>query len=185
MSTVTPAPAQRLAPGDLRESGVLAWTLAHLGGRRNHSEPINLFLVLGRNKRLFRGWLKFAGRLMPFGGLPRKETELVILRVAHLTECAYERGQHEHIARTVGLSSTEIDQTTRDDAPWSPRRRAILGATDQLVTRDDLDDEAWSALREHLDDADIIELVMLATHYRMLATTIHALRIQPEQRTRD
>jgi alkylhydroperoxidase family enzyme len=46
---------------------------------------------------LFRRWLWFAGALMPGGRLPRDETELVILRVAHNTDCDYEWGHHERI----------------------------------------------------------------------------------------
>ena len=35
-------------------------------------------------------------------------------------------------------------------------------------------------LRCHLDEREAIELCLLAGHYEMLATTIKALRIQPE-----
>ena len=42
---------------------------------------------------------------MPGGKLPRADTELVILRVAHLTECDYEWDHHERIGRRAGLSA--------------------------------------------------------------------------------
>jgi hypothetical protein len=38
-------------------------------------------------------------------------------------------------------------------------------------------------LRDHVDEQAAIELVLLATHYEMLATTIAALRI-PDDRPR-
>ena len=164
-----------------RTSSKLATLIARAGGRRNGTEPINLFLVLGRNPRLFRGWLRFAAKLMPFGKLPRKETELVILRVAHLVGSHYERVQHERIGLMVGLTQAEIDDTTRDDAKWPSRRAAIMAATDQLIGNGDIDDAAWSQLTTHLNEREIIELVMLASHYQMLATTIRALRIPLER----
>ena len=62
------------------------------GGR-----PPNIFTTLARHHGLFRRWLWFAGALMPGGKLPRIETELVILRVAHNTGCDYEWGHHERL----------------------------------------------------------------------------------------
>lgn len=164
-----------------RTSSLLATLIARAGGRRNSTGPLNLFLVLGRNPRLFRGWLRFAAKLMPFGKLPRKETELAILRVAHLLGSEYERVQHERIGLTVGLSQAEIDDTARDDATWPTRRAAIIAATDQLIGNGDIDDAAWLQLTTHLNEREIIELVMLVSHYQMLATTIRALRIPLEQ----
>ncbi len=174
----------RITPGRLRDVGLLAWTIAHAGGRRTGSDPINLFLVLGRHRRLFRSWLFFAGRLMPRGRLPRTDTELVILRVAHLTGCEYEWRHHTHIARSAGLTDADLARVTRDDEEWPARHAAVIAATDQLIGTGDLDDATWTRLREHFDDRRCIELVMLATHYQMLATTIRALRI-PLERTSD
>ncbi|MBV8385841.1 MAG: carboxymuconolactone decarboxylase family protein, partial [Acidimicrobiia bacterium] len=80
----------RIAPGDLRDVGVVNWVVSAVSGRVAGTGPPNLFLTLGRNRALFRGWLHFAGRMMPGGKLPRRDTELVILRVAHLRNCEYE-----------------------------------------------------------------------------------------------
>ena len=104
---------------------------------------MTLFLTLGRHKRLFRGWLAFAGLLMPGGRLPRADSEVVILRVAHLRGSAYERGQHERIGRGAGLSGADVARTTEGpDAPgWTPRQAALLAATDQLVLTRDVEPE--------------------------------------------
>ena len=84
MSAVGAAP--RIPPGTRRDVGPFAWIFARIAGRVSGTNPPNLFLTLGRHPKLFRGWLRFAGRLMPGGVLPRRETELVILRVAHLRD---------------------------------------------------------------------------------------------------
>src|SRR5690625_2099065 len=65
----------RVRPGSLREIGLFAWAMARISGRVTGTNPPNLFLVLGKNRKLFRAWLRFAGRLMPGGVLPRRETE--------------------------------------------------------------------------------------------------------------
>jgi AhpD family alkylhydroperoxidase len=178
-SPVEPTTPPRVAPGDRRAVGTVNWVIAQVSGRVAGTAPPNLFLVLGRHRRLFRGWLRFAGRLMPGGTLPRRETELVIVRVAHLRECAYELEHHRALAVRAGLTEGEVARALDGpDAPgWSARERAVLTAVDELHHTGDVTDAVWAALREHLDERAAIELVLLVGHYEMLATAITALRI--------
>ncbi|MEU1813311.1 carboxymuconolactone decarboxylase family protein [Micromonospora aurantiaca (nom. illeg.)] len=172
----------RISPGSRRDVGSFGWLLSQAAGRVTGTGPPNLFLTLGRHRPLFRGWLRFARRLMPGGVLPRRETELVILRVAHLCACRYEFDHHLRLAQRAGVIDAEIERLTSDDVGggWSTREQAVLAAADALVRDRDLDDERWAALRAHLDERECIELSMLAGHYVMLATTIMTLRIQPD-----
>jgi AhpD family alkylhydroperoxidase len=176
--------AARIAPGGRREVGLLAWGISRVAGRVGGTGPPNLFLTLGRHRRLFRGWLRFAGRLMPGGRLPRRETELVILRVAHLRSCMYEFDHHVRLGRRAGVTDADLARVLEGPTAegWSPREHALLTAVDQLHTHQDLDDAAWAALRSHLDERASIELCMLVGHYEMLATFIGTLRIQPDAR---
>jgi AhpD family alkylhydroperoxidase len=173
----------RIAPGARSEVGLFAWTFARLSGRVTGTTPPNLFLTMGRRKGMFFGWLWFAGRLMPGGKLPRRETELVILRVAHLRDCEYEWTHHERLGGRAGLTAEEIARV-RDgaDAPeWSERERVLLGAVDELHASADLSDARFAALRQQYSEADVVELVMLAGHYEMLATFINTLRIRSDR----
>jgi AhpD family alkylhydroperoxidase len=176
--------APRIAPGGRRQIGTFAWIVAAVSGRVSGTTPPNLFLTLGRNRRLFLGWLHFAGRLMPGGKLPRRETELVILRIAHLRDCSYEFDHHVHLGAKAGVTAADVERVQAGpSAPgWSPREVAILTAVDALHATQDLDDDAWAALAAELDERRLLELVMLVGHYEMLATAIAALRIQPDAR---
>src|SRR5919106_2220273 len=113
--------APRIPPGGRREIGVVNSVIAGVAGRVTGTGAPNIFLTLGRHPRLFRAWLRFAARLMPFGRLPRTETELVILRVAHNCGSEYERNQHVRIGRRVGLSDAEIARVAQGPAApgWS------------------------------------------------------------------
>lgn len=174
----------RITPGTRRDVGLFAWVVSWVSGRVSRTPPPNLFLTLGRHRRLFRGWVHFGGSLMPGGKLPRRDTELVILRVATLRSCAYELEHHTHLAGRAGLSPADVERVAAGpgDPAWSDRDRAILTAVDELVLDHDLGDDAWAALAPHLDDRRRLELVMLVGHYEMLATTIGALRIEPDRR---
>jgi alkylhydroperoxidase family enzyme len=175
--------APRIRPGGRRDVGLLTWLLPKAMSLVTKPPPANLLLTLGRHRGLFRGWLLFSGRLMPRGILRRRETELVILRIAHLRGSQYEYEQHERLGRRrVGLTDADIGRVAigPDAEGWRPRERAILTATDELHRDGDLSDATWTLLREHLDERECIELLMLAGHYEMLATVIAALRIQPD-----
>jgi AhpD family alkylhydroperoxidase len=172
-----------VAAGSRRDVGLVTWLLARVAGRVAGTGPPNLFLVLGRHRRLFRGWLHFAGRLMPGGVLPRRETELVILRVAHLRECRYEFEHHVRLGARAGVSDVDVERVVAGPvaAGWSARERAVLAAADLLHHERNLDDDAWAALAAHLTEVEAIELCLLVGHYEMLATAIAALRIEPDR----
>jgi AhpD family alkylhydroperoxidase len=173
----------RVAPGGLRQLGLVNWAICRLAGRATRTGPPNLFTTLGRHRRLFRGWLRFAGRLMPGGKLPRRETELAILRVAHRRGCDYELAHHVRMGRRAGLGDAELAAVAADGDPeaacFSARERALLAAADELHAGD-LGDATWERLRQSFSEREAIELCLLVGHYEMLATTISALRIEPD-----
>lgn len=173
----------RIAPGTWREVGPVVALLARIAGRVQGTEPPAVFLTLGRHRRLFWGWLHFAGRLMPGGRLSRRESEAVILRVAARLGSEYELTQHRRLGRRAGLSAAEVAAIEGGDAPAAlgERERQLLLAADALLADDDLDDARWLALGGVLDDRERIELVLLVGHYAMLATTLRTLRVQPDR----
>lgn len=163
-------------------ASLTARVVASAAGRRAGTGPVRLFLILGRHRRLFIGWLHFAGRLMPGGVLPRRETELVILRVAHLCGSAYELEHHARLGRATGLDEADLRRVAGGPGAdgWTARERALLHAVDALHAEGDLADAAWAELARHLDERERIELCLLAGHYEMLATVIRTLRIEPD-----
>jgi len=179
----TAAQSPRISPGSRAEigrlNGLIVSGLWRAAGTR---EPPHLFTTLARHRRLFRRWLRFAGGLMPGGSLPRRDTELLILRVAHNCDCAYERGHHERIAPRAGVSDDEIARTVDGpDAPgWSERDAALLRAADELHEERAIAEETWEVLRRELTEVELIELCMLVGHYEMVAMTVNSLRIEPD-----
>ena len=173
----------RVAPGTWRQTGPLVAAFAQVAGRVTGTEAPAVFRTLGRHRRLFWGWLHFAGRLMPGGRLSRRESELVILRVASRRGSSYELTQHRRLGRRAGLSADEIGaiEAGAVEGPFSARERLLLRASDELLADDDISDALWSELGDLFDDRERIEVLMLVGHYAMLATTLHALRIRPDR----
>jgi AhpD family alkylhydroperoxidase len=172
------APA-RIPPGGFRELGPVGWVIAKAGAKQIRAPRFTLFTVLGQHKLLFLAWLPFGGYLLGAGKLPRKDAELVILRVGHLRNCEYELQQHRRLARSRGL---DADVQARifegpDAEGLTDRQRVLITATDEFVVTRSVSPETWAALSSHLDRPLLIEFCMLAGHYDMLAATIATLQV--------
>ena len=169
----------RITPGGLSELGLVNWALCRMASRVAGTRDVNLFSTLGRQRRLFRGWMLFAARMMPGGTLDRLDSEVTILRVAHVRQCRYELDHHLRISRRVGVDGALADQVFLGPrAPGlSDRHRALLAAVDSLLHARNIDDDGWRKLRAHYSERQLIELCLLVGHYDMLATTLATLRV--------
>jgi alkylhydroperoxidase family enzyme len=172
----------RVPPAPLRRLGPVALVTAIGSGRVLRSQPANIFRVLGRHPGLFRAWLRYSGKLMPRGTLPRVDAELVILRVAWRTDAAYEWHQHVLLGGRAGLGGAEIERAASEDmAGWTARQEMLVRATDELLASRRLTDAAWEALGRELDTRGAIELCLLVGQYQGLATALGGLGVQIER----
>lgn len=159
----------RLPPRTPQESGWLfrlVGSLARAFGRRQLPA---VFPLLHHHPGLFWGWLHFAARMMPWGRLPAAERELLILRTAWRCRSRYEWGQHVEIALRCGVSDAEIVAMARGEPAPRPGMDLLLRACDELLDAGWLADDTWQALHQRLRPRELIELMMLVGHYRMLA----------------
>lgn len=173
------APARIPSSGSLRELGPIGWIIAKLGARFIRAPRFHLMDTLGQHRLLFLAWLPFSGVLLNWGKLPRRDAELVILRVGHLRDCEYELQQHRRLARSRGLD--DETQARIFDGPDSPgltdRQRVLITATDEFVVTRSMSPETWTALASQLDRKQLIEFCMLASQYDGLAATMATLQI--------
>lgn len=169
----------------LRRLGPVNWVLAKMAARTTRSPEMHLFTTLGQRQALFWAWSVYGGRLLR-GRLPRADTELVILRVAHLRSSEYELQHHRRMARQQGLdAATQAAIFAWPNAPegdgsrkiLSARQQALLNATDELIRDRSISDGTWQQLATHLGRSQLIEFCLLATQYDGLAATIAALNI--------
>lgn len=173
----------RIGPGTLRELGLFRWGFARAAGRVTGTGPPAIFTTLGRTRGTFTGWLHFAARLMPFGTLPRREAELVILTVAQSRGCDYEIEHHRRLGRRAGLSEAEIAALLGGPAvsTFAAREQVLHESARALVAARDLDDGQWARLRAVTSEREAIEFLLLVGHYDMLATTLTTLRLEPDR----
>ncbi|KJX74587.1 carboxymuconolactone decarboxylase family protein [Mycobacterium lepromatosis] len=174
-------PVGRIPSGGLRQLGPINWVIAKLAARSLRTSEMHLFTILGQRQLLFWAWLIYGGRLLR-GRLPRTDTELVILRIAHLRACEYELQHHRRMAHKHGLDANlqALVFAWPDvpaDAGLSVRQQALLAATDEFVKDRKITSGSWQQLKTHLDRRQLIELCMLISQYDGLAATISSLDI--------
>lgn len=173
----------RVAPGGRREIGPVNAAICAVVAKGGGVDAPHVFTTLARHRRLFRPWLRFASRLMPFGTLARADAELVILRVAVLCGSDYEWDQHVALGQRAGLSPEQVARVGdgAEAVGWQEHERLLLRAADELVLQRTLSDATWTALCARYEERQRVELCMLAGHYAMLAGTLNALGVEPER----
>jgi AhpD family alkylhydroperoxidase len=138
--------------------------------------------TMARHPVLTRAYLKFSGHLLFTSSLPGRERELLILRTAAITDSAFEREQHEVIARKEGLSDTEIARVA--DGPdadgWSPADAALLRATDELLSTWTVSDATWQQLASTLDEHQLMDLVFTVGNYALFAMALRSFGVEPD-----
>ena len=172
-------PPARIRPGGRRELGLVNWTISRFAARSIRAPEMHLFTTLGRHRLLFLSFLPYSGVLLNWGKLPKRDKELVILRVGHLRCSEYELQQHRRLARSRGLDAAVQARIFAgpDSDGLTDRQCALLRAVDEFVLERDVSDETFAALSAQLSAQQIIEFCSLAGHYDTIAAILATLRV--------
>jgi AhpD family alkylhydroperoxidase len=138
--------------------------------------------TLARHPDLARSYLVFSRHLLFESTLSPRTRELLILRTAVICDCAFEREQHEVIARREGIDDEAIARTSDGpDAPgWSPEDAALIRATDELLSSWNITESTWAQLAASLDERQLMDLVFTVGAYALLAMAFNAFGVRPE-----
>jgi alkylhydroperoxidase family enzyme len=149
------------------------------------TRPLNIFLTLARNEELFTSFLSLGSYLLSRKGtIPRREREIVILRVGWRSGSDYEFGQHTLIGRHVGLTDDEIARLATDGVDgWSAEDAALLSMSDELCRDNFVADTTWSRLAERWSEPQLLELLVLAGFYRLVSGFLRSVGVQREPGT--
>lgn len=174
-----PVATPRVPPGGRRELGLFGWLLCKIAARVWGVPEIHLFTVFAQHRRLFWAWAPFGGVLLRRGRLRRYDTEVVILRVAHLRGSRYELQQHRRLAVKRGVdTSVQASIFSWPNAAGVPaRQRALLNAVDELIATRAVSESSWADLASYLDRRQLIEFVTLVGQYDALAMTLSVLGV--------
>ena len=161
--------------GDVRSDAAELLALTAPPGR----EPPRTMAVLAHRPDLLGPFLTWAAALALEGVLPKRDHELVALRVAWNCRSAFEWGEHAEFARAAGLDDDEIARIAGavDDARWPAHEAALLRAADELHRSSTVSDATWEALAAHYDTGQLVEILFVAGQYTMLSLVANAAGI--------
>jgi AhpD family alkylhydroperoxidase len=163
-------PEAALAPGD----PVLAAAAARTG-----RQPGQLYRTLAHSPSLLSAWTEFAARLRESPVSPRALRELLILRTAQLTSCAYEWAEHRDMAVAAGVTEEQIlalhDWSA--SALFDDATRLALSVAEAVVRGAALPPELADEVRRRLSPGVTVELILTASFYCMASRVLNGLEI--------
>lgn len=123
--------------------------------------------------------------LQPNRQLPAQLRELAILRTGIDGDCRFEYSQHLKVARMVNLPEEKLAAIKgwKISDQFTPSERAVMAATDELISQNRIEDETFAALQTHLSDPQIFELVFVIALYRMHGLIVRALHLEYDKDT--
>lgn len=150
--------------------------------------PIGLFRTFARNlpmTQAMSGWGAYElGRTL---SLSLRDREILIDRTCARCGCDYELGVHvAFFAGKAGLSEDQVRSLARGsaaDACWvDPRDRVLIDLADELHLTSTASDDLWERLIAILDDAEILDALLLCGWYHAISFAANAAGVEPEEK---
>jgi alkylhydroperoxidase family enzyme len=127
----------------------------------------------------------FALYQSPKRALPPRLRELAQTRVGWRASSQFVFSQHCKAARAAGVTPEQVDAIAHWEVSdlFDPTERAVLAYSDAIAGDGGrVSDGVFAALREHLDDVQILELTYIASLYVQHALMSRALRVEFDDR---
>lgn len=141
---------------------------------------LNIYKVLLHSPALAETWFEHINTVRWGTELSGRLREILIIRVAHLTNAAYILRQHvPRLAEPEGLSADDCAALAdwRASEAFAEDERAALALADAMTETVQVADQVAAALTPHFSERQIVELAVLIASYNMHARVLQALDI--------
>ena len=101
--------------------------------------------------------------------------EAVIVAVASLLECEFERSVHEPLARQAGVDVAAIAA----GRPFAGDAGLAVEVARSLVNEHRIPDELFARARDRWGDESLVDLVSLVGYYAFLAAVLNGFAVRP------
>jgi 4-carboxymuconolactone decarboxylase len=174
----------RIAPLDPPYSPEIDASLRKWMPPGSDAEPLKLFRTLNIHEQLASRMRPLGAGILGHGLIDPRERELVIHRTCARAGAEYEWGVHVlAFGKPLGLSDEQIAATVRgdrDDPVWSAQDAELIELADELYDTANVSDGLWARLAVRFSDEQLIELLVIAGWYRLIAYVINAAGVQRE-----
>ena len=153
-------------------------------GVPDYMAELAIFQVLLNHPTLARALNDLLATMLWHGSLDTRLRELAIMRIGWRTASDYEWTQHWRVALGLGVSAEDLVGVRDWQAHngFGPTERAVLAATDDVMSDGAISAENWAACERELgkDPAVLIEMVTAIGAWRMVAGILHSLEVPLE-----
>ena len=142
----------------------------------------NIFRMLAHHPLLLRRLLQMSDGLRHATRLDPRLRELAILTVGRLTQCEYELVHHGALASRLGVRSEQIARLAdwESDPAFNEQERAVIHYAAEATTPVAVSDATFDALRDFLDQEQMLALVLNVAFYNMVVRVLVPLEIDIE-----
>ena len=147
------------------------------------ADPLALFRTLAVHPDLASRMRVVGAGILGHGLVEPREREVVIHRTCARAGAEYEWGVHVvAFGRPLGFTEDQVAATAGDAdlSAWSPREALLVRLADELHESATVSDELWSDLVDHWTPPQLLELVVTAGWYRLIAYVVNAARVELE-----
>lgn len=170
------------ADGRLRPLAPEDWDASLAGVLENLKNPLSIHKVIARNPVLMANYVDFRNHIVASSSLTGRQRELIILRVAHKTTCAYEWDHHVVRGRAAGLSDEEIVRVRQGgDVPgWTEEEGLLLKAVDDMLDGTQIKRPTWAAMCQAFDDNQLLDAIFTIGTYIIMSTILKTAEVPHE-----
>jgi alkylhydroperoxidase family enzyme len=147
-------------------------------------EPLALFRTLAVHPELMSRMRPLGAGILGHPTVSPREREIVIHRACARAGAEYEWGVHAAaFGARVGLTPAQLRATALGDSGdpvWDDTEALLVRLVDELHDTCRVGDEVWEGLAGRYSEAQLLELVITAGWYRLLAGVINAVQMPLE-----
>ena len=153
----------------------------------NGARVVNLLKAVANSPGVLLNFIRLGSSILRRMELPSKLRELVILRVARLTDSEYEWAIHSSLALETGVSQEQVSAIAdwKSSSKFNDEERAILQYTDEVTQNVSVTDQTFNTLKKFFDEQTIVELTLTAGYYGMLARVLVPLQVDIDESITD
>jgi hypothetical protein len=149
--------------------------------------PFVHYPILARDARLLSAYLQSVAYLSP-SYLTIRQREVFLLRVCGRCRNAFEWCLRVHyFAESADLTEAQLYASvhgTAEDVCWTGNDRLLVRLADELHDTASIGDALWADVQEMLSENAVLQLLLMAGHYRTNAYLAAGLRLPIDPRVK-
>lgn len=156
------------------------------GGAQKDSDYTAIELLLN-HPMLAKAYLGYSQMLLIYENIPARERELIVLRVAYLSQSEYEWAQHVRICQHEEIPDEVILRVKAGAGhpDWSEKERYLLASVDELVKSAFISEESWTGLSGYYNTEQLMEIMFVVGNYLQIAMMFNTMGAQLNPKLRD